>query len=82
MQRVRYLFGDLIHLGIGNVHHASHIANHAAGCHRAEGDDLCHMVIAVFPANVIHHFTPAGIAEIHINIGHTHTLGVQEALKV
>ena len=48
----------------------------------AEGDDLGHMVVAVFAADIVHHLAPAGVAEIHVDIRHGDTLRVQEALKI
>ena len=40
------------------------------------------MVVAVLPPDVVHHLAPPGVAEVHVYIGHGHTLRVQETLKV
>ena len=74
--------GDHIHLRIGNVQRTAYIPNGGAGRHRAKGNDLCHMVIAVFAPDIVHHFTAPQIPEVHINIGHGHTLRIQKALKI
>ena len=76
------LLGDLVHLGVGQVHHPSHIPDHAPGGHGAEGDDLGHVVLAVLPADVLNDLPPPGVAKIHVDIRHADPLGVQEALEV
>ena len=73
--------GDGIHISVGQVHDTSHIADHPAGCHCPEGDDLHHAVPAVFFRDIIDDLTPALEAEIHVDIGHGHALGVEETLK-
>ena len=74
--------GHHVHLGIGHIQRTAHITDGTPSRHGTEGDDLCHMVIAVLAADILHHLTPAGIAEVHIDIRHGHTLRVQETLKV
>ena len=71
-----------VHLGIGHIQSASHVADGAAGGHGAEGDDLGHVVVAVLPAYVVHHLAPACIAEVHIDIRHGDALGVEKTLKI
>ena len=71
-----------IHLVIGYFHHPAYITDGAPGGHGAEGDDLCHMVITILAADIVHHFLAAGVSEVHVNIGHGHTLGVQETLEI
>ena len=82
VQGVGHQLGDDVHIGVGHIQHPAHVPDHAPGGHGAEGDDLSHMVIAVFAADVVHHLAPAGIAEVHVDIRHTHPLRVQEPLKV
>ena len=38
--------------------------------------------VAVLSADVVHHLVPAGVAEVHVDIRHTHPLRVEEALEV
>ena len=82
MQGIGHQLGDDVHIGVGHIQYPAHVPDHAPGGHGAEGDDLSHMVIAVLAADVVHHLAPAGIAEVHIDIRHTHPLRVQEPLKV
>ena len=77
-----HLLGDLIHIGVGQVHNPAHVPDDAPGGHGTKRNDLGHMVVAVLSADVVHHLTPAGIAKVHVNIRHTHPLRVQEPLKV
>ena len=72
----RNLFCDLVHVGIGQVHHPPHVPNHTPGRHGTEGNNLCHMIVTVFPADIIHHLAPAGIAKVHIDIGHAYPFRV------
>ena len=72
----RHQLGHGIYFVIGYAQHPAHVPDGGTGSHGAEGDDLGHMVIAVFAADIVNHFLAAGIAEVHINIGHRHPLGV------
>ena len=76
------LLCNLVHLGVGQVHHPAHIPHHAPGGHGAEGDDLGHMVPAVLPADILDDLPPPGVAEVHVDIRHAHPLRVQKALEV
>ena len=82
VQGVGDLLGDGVHLGVGDVQGTAHIPDGPLGGHGAEGDDLGHVVGAVFPVDVVDDLPPAAVAEVHVDIGHGHTLGVQEALEV
>ena len=77
-----HLLGHYVHLGIGHVQHTAHVPDAAPGGHGAEGDDLGHPVVAVFPADVLHHLVPAGVAEVHVDVRHAHPLRVQKPLEV
>ena len=78
----RHQLGHGIRFGVGHVQHPAHVPEGGPGRHGAEGDDLGHMVVAVFAADIVHHLAPAGVAEIHVDIRHGDTLRVQEALKI
>ncbi len=73
--------GNPIHFAIGHVQSPSHIPDGSSGCHGAKGNDLGHMILPIFPNDIINDFLPSFIAEIHINIRHADTLRIQEALK-
>ena len=72
---------DHIHVLIGHPHHTAHVTDGVAGGHGAKGDDLRHMVSTVFPIDVVDDFLTALIAEVHVEVGHTDTFGVQETLE-
>ena len=74
--------GHDIHLGIGHVERAAHVADDGARRHRPERHDLGDVVVAVFAADVVHNLAAARVAEIHVDIGHGHALRVQEALEI
>ena len=69
------------HLLVWNTHHAAHIPDGVAGCHRTKGNDLRHMVRTVFAVDVVDDLLPALVAEVHIEIRHTDAFGVQKALE-
>ena len=73
--------GDGVHLGVGHVQHPAHIPDHTPGREGTEGDNLHHPVLAVFADHIIDHFLPPFEAEIHVDIRHGHTLGVQEPFE-
>ena len=69
-------FGDVVDLRIAHAHHAAHIAQHAARGHGAKGDDLRHVIRAIFARHIGDDLAPALIIEIDIQIGHGHALRV------
>ena len=82
VQGVGHLLGDGVHLGIGHVQGPAHVPDGPLGGHGAKGDDLGHVVGAVFAVDVVDNLSPAAVAEVHVDIGHGHPLGVEEAFKV
>ena len=77
-----HLLGHGVRFPITHVHGPAHVPDGVPGGHGAEGDDLGHMVGAVFLVYIINNLSPAVHAEIDVDIRHAHPLGVQEALKV
>ena len=75
-QLKRHGFGDLVHLRVGHIQRAPHVADDGARRHRAERDDLADAVRAVFARNIVDHFLPPFIAEVHVDIRHGDALGV------
>ena len=73
--------GDGIGLLVAHAQHPAHVPQHRAGGHRAEGDDLRHMIRAVALAHVVDHLAPALVVEVAVDVGHGDALRVQEALK-
>ncbi len=77
----RHQLCDLVGLLEAEPQHAAHIANRRARGHRAEGDDLRHMIAAVAAAHIGDHLAAALIVEIDVYIGHRYALRVQKALE-
>ena len=74
-------FGHGVGFLVAHTQNPAHVAHDAAGCHGAEGDDLTHVVGAVFPGHVVDDFRAALVAEVHVDIRHGNALRVQEALE-
>ena len=73
--------GDAVDIGVRDVHGAAHVFDRRLRRHGAERDDLRDIVAAVFLRDVVDDFAAAIHAEIDVDIGHGHALGIQEALK-
>ena len=73
--------GDLVDLAEWQPEHAADIAHRGAGLQLAEGDDLRDPVAAVFVAHVVDDAVAALLAEVDVEVGHRHALGVEEALE-
>ena len=63
------------------VLHPRHVAHHGLRGHRAEGDDLAHRVVAVEFGDVVQHFLAPFHAEIDVEVGHGHALGIEQAFE-
>ena len=72
---------DGVRLAVGEIQNAGDVSYDAPRRHRAEGYDLHDAVAPVFFDDVIDDLLPALEAEVHVDIGHGHALGVQEALE-
>ena len=82
MRRVlRHQLGQLVDLAIGHLQHAADVAQHAARLQGAEGDDLRHLIAAVALLHVADHLVAAVLAEVDVEVGHRHALGIEEALE-
>ena len=81
VQRRRDELRDLVDLGVGDVEHPAHVADGRLGRHRAERNDLGHVVGAVFLGDVLDHFPAPIHAEVHVDVGEAHALGVEKSLE-
>ena len=72
---------QLVDLPIRHLQHAADVAQDAARLQRAEGDDLRHLVAAVALLHVADHLVAAVLAEVDVEVGHRHALGIEEALE-
>ena len=81
VQLVRHLLRDQVTLRIRNIQYTPDIPDDTARGERTEGDDLRYAVLPVLPGHILDDLLPALVLEIHIDIGHGHTLRVQETLE-
>ena len=81
LRACRHLLCHRIGLGIADGQSPSYVAYRGAGCHRAEGDDLRHMVAAVEAVDVVDDLAAPVDAEVHVDIRHGDAFGVQKALE-
>ena len=65
-----------------HLHHAADVADGGARLHRAERDDLRDVLAAVLLRDVGDDLAAAPFAEVDVDIGQRHALGIQEALEV
>ena len=78
---VRDQLRELVALGVGHVEHAAGVAHHGLRAQGAEGGDLAHGLGAVLALDVVDHAVALVLAEVDVEVGHRHALGVQEALE-
>ena len=81
IERRRDRLRDLVGVGVGDVHHARHVADDGPRLHRAEGDDLRDVLAAVLARDVLDDLAAAAFAEIDVDVGQRHALGIEEALE-
>ena len=61
--------------------HAADVADRGPGEHRAEGDDLGDVVLAVLAPDVGDDLLAPAVLEVDVDVGHRHPVGVEEALE-
>ncbi len=66
---------------VRDVHRAAHVLNRRLRRHRAERDDLRHIVAPIFLRDVVDHLAAPVHAEIDVDIRHRHALRIQKALE-
>ena len=62
--------GHLIYCIVGHIQGSSHIAHRTSGGHGTKGNNLGHMICAIFPDNIINDFLSSFITEIAVDIRH------------
>ena len=80
-QLKRNQLGDPVDEAIGVAQHAPDVPHHRLGGHAAVGDDLRHAVAPVGCGDVVDDLVAAIHAEVDIEVGHGHALGIEEALE-
>ncbi len=78
---LRHQLAELVDLPVGHLQHAADVAQHAARLQGAEGDDLRHLVAAVALLDVADDLVAPVLAEVDVEVGHRHALGIEEALE-
>ena len=81
VQGVRHQLGDLVDLGEGQVERPARISDHRLRAHGAEGDDLAHILAAVFFRYVVDHVDAATHAEIDVDIRKSDALRIEKTLE-
>ena len=81
LQLPRDQLGDAVHLAEGQAQDPPHVADHRLGAHRAEGDHLGDVLLAVLLDHVAHDLVPARVGEVDVDVGRLDALGVEEALE-
>ena len=74
-------FRNCVGLGVREVQDTGNVTDDAARGHRAERDDLDDTVTTVLSDDIINDFLASLEAEVHVDIGHGHTLRVEKALE-
>ena len=78
---VRDRLGDPVDLAVGVAQHAADVADRGPGQHRAEGDDLGDVVLAVLAPDVGDDLLAPSVLEVDVDVGHRHPVRVEEALE-
>ena len=74
-------FAEPIRLREQEFLHTRNVLDGQFGGHRAVGDDVCDLLLAVFLRHPVQHASTAVVVEIHVDIGERDTVGVQETLE-
>ena len=80
-QLVRDGLGDAVDLAVAHAHDPPDVADRGPRQHRAEGDDLGDVVLAVLAADVVDDLVPSLVLEVDVDVGHRHAVGVEEPLE-
>ena len=78
---LRHHLAQLVDLPVGHLQHPADVAQHPPRLQRAEGDDLGDLIAAVTPLHVADDLVAPLLAEVDVEVGHRHALGIEEALE-
>ncbi len=73
--------GHGVDFGQGHVEGAADVADGCPRAQRPEGDDLGHLVLAVFVDGVFDHLRAAVVGVVEVDVGHGDAAGVEEAFE-
>ena len=77
----RHRLGEALADRVRLVHHAGGVLERLLRLNGAEGDNLRDLVLAVLIGHVVDDLAAATIVEVHIEVGHGDTVGVEESLE-
>ncbi len=78
---IRHELGEIVGLRRAKSESSAHILDGSAGFQGSERDDLADRIAAVLLAHVLDDFAAPLEAEIDVDVGHRHALGIEEALE-
>ena len=78
---VGHQFAESVRLREQEFLHTCHVFDGQLGGHRTVGDDVRHLLLAVFLRHPVQHASAAVVIEIHVDIGQRDAVGVQETLE-
>ena len=78
---IGHQLGEPVDLAIAHLKHAAGVLEHRARLQLSEGDDLRHLVAAIFFLDVADHLAASRFAEIDVEVGHRHALGIEETFE-
>ncbi len=78
---VRDRLGDPVALAVGHPDDPGDVPDGGPGEHRAEGDDLGHVIRAVLARHIVDDFLTPPVLEVHVDIRHRHAVRVEEAFE-
>ena len=81
VQLGRHQLGQVVDVTQGDVERATDVADHGPGLHRAEGDDLGHVVLAVALRHIVDDPVAVPVVEVDVDVGHRDPLAIEEALE-
>ena len=73
--------GYPVSICIGHIKGSSHVFYCCPCGHGSESNYLCNLVTAILLSNIVYYFLSSFVGKVHVNIGHTYTLGIQESFK-
>mmetsp|Transcript_23472 Transcript_23472/g.41275 ORF Transcript_23472/g.41275 Transcript_23472/m.41275 type:complete len:357 (+) Transcript_23472:1523-2593(+) len=73
--------GQTVHLPVRHLQNAANVAHRSLGQKRTKGDDLSHLVAAIFFLDIADDFLAPVHAKVDIKVRHTDSFGVQKPLK-
>ena len=81
VQLRRHQLGQVIDVPERHVERPADVADDGARLHRAEGDDLGHVVLAITLADVVDDTVTVAVVEVDVDVGHRDPLPVEKSLE-